>query len=260
MPTFYANTIFLPRELRGESATGETCHHGRALSGEGCPACGAEAGEFPIVFGQTIVREFTPLSDAEVSEVVYGYVTAATWTNLDKPCTECGGTGIDPSTVEELESDRRECPECEGSGGSDQTGSDPYEYGPDDLDSESSARVREIVAGFLGAPGHWSFATTADVRLYEEWHGSMIDHPQAVGGRQLGARECSALECLGHTLYMTAIGSGCSFTDDEWSERDDMPSERREYNGLLRRLEHAASGHGLHSVMLCNDGSIQVQG
>jgi hypothetical protein len=35
----------IPREQRGEAASGETCHHGRALQGEGCPACGAEAGE-----------------------------------------------------------------------------------------------------------------------------------------------------------------------------------------------------------------------
>lgn len=43
--TAYRNIVLLPRELRGEPATGDTCHHGRALTGEGCPACGVEAGE-----------------------------------------------------------------------------------------------------------------------------------------------------------------------------------------------------------------------
>jgi hypothetical protein len=39
-----------------------------------------------------------------------------------------------------------------------------------------------------------------------------------------------------------------------------MPRERREYNGMLRRLARAASGHGLDGVMLCSDGTIQVTG
>jgi hypothetical protein len=43
--TRYRNIGQLPRERRGEPAQGETCRHGRALQGEGCPACGAEAGE-----------------------------------------------------------------------------------------------------------------------------------------------------------------------------------------------------------------------
>jgi hypothetical protein len=245
VPTFYANTNYLPRELRGEPATGDVCHHGRALAGEGCPACGAEAvsrdqskytddadtirysaddsAVFPGATGvRTDVREIAPLSDDELSEIVYGYVTAATWTDLL------------------LKAD------------SEETGSAPYEYGPDDLDTESLARVREIVASFVGVPDHWSFATTANVRLYEDWVGG--------GHDRANDRDFSALERLGHVLYLSASDHGVSFTDDAWPERDDMPRERREYNGLLRRLERAASGHGLDGVMMCSDGSIQVQG
>jgi hypothetical protein len=257
--TFYANTQFLPRELRGEPATGETCHHERAIAGEGCDACAAESvasrGRAP--WTDLLVREFSPLTDSELSEIVYGYITAATWLSLDKPCDRCEGFGVckDPADNEE-----GACADCHGSGGTGETGSDPYEYGPDDLDTDSAARVREIVSSFVGEPGHWSFATTADIRLYEEIVGGMIDHPQAAGGTQLGARDVSALERIGHTLYLTASGSGVSFTDDEWPERDDVPRERREYNGMLRRLARAASGHGLDSVMLCTDGTIQVQG
>jgi hypothetical protein len=228
----YANTRMLPREDRGEYATGETCHHGRAWDGEGCNACAAEAIK-DVRFGADDlaamhVREIDPLSGAELDEIVYGYVTAATWTDL-------------------LRED------------ADETGSDPYEYGPDDLTPESLARVREVCASFASMP------TLADVRAYEDWHGGGYD---AANGRSY-----SAFESVGSLLYFDASGHGASFCDAESPELSEcsanvarhglarlreINAERRTINGMLRRLAAAASGHGADAVMMCSDGTIEI--
>jgi hypothetical protein len=264
--SIYANTRMLPREDRGECATGETCHHGRAWDGEGCNACAAESIE-GARFGvddlaKIHVREVQPLSDAELDEIVYGYVTAATWTDLLHPpaCPDCGESmeykpsGWYVHVGLPREGCARFYDEIES-----ETGSDPYEYGPEDLTPESLARVREVCASFASMP------TLADVRLYEEWHG---------GGYDLAnGRAYSALESVGSLLYFDASGHGAGFCDAETPELSEcaanvarhglerlreINAERRPINGMLRRLAAAASGHGADAVMMCSDGTIEI--
>jgi len=273
----YANAAHLPRELRGEYATGESCHHGRALAGEGCPACGAEAGE-PV--SPESVVEIEPLTASEVSEVVAGFVHAATWTDLDRPCKTCGGAAeVSPASLTDdqwgdVDADVRAdliarsitqtCSDCENGYG--ETGSDPYEYGPDDLSPDTHARVTEVITDLFA-----SAANLGDLRAYCAIVGDGYDY---ANGRAYGS-----LESLGGDLYYTGNGHSAGFGDRElgaYSECDAnvrhhggierlraVNAERAIVTGVMRRLAREARlSCGVNAVMMCGgeDETIVLEG
>lgn len=146
----------------------------------------------------------------EFSDVVYGYVTALTWTDLMTVCESGHDMEVDG------------CEDC----ARNETGSEPYEYGPESLDEDLISEVRADVSGFLRA-------NLSDCEAYVKARGPMVDHPQASGGGALPERECSGWEQLGHDLYLTAAGHGAGFRDhwtapQPWHVLDDGAVTRGE--------------------------------
>jgi hypothetical protein len=174
----------------------------------------------------------------EFSDLVYGYVTAATWSALEHDpeedaeglmtfhvgTTDLGVIHVQAETEEDatarVRADHAPTPisiewvEVQRP----EPGSDPYEYGPDDLDADALREIRSECEAFVRA-------NLDDLRAYADVVGSMVDHPQAAGGGQLEAHECSAFERAGHDLYLTASGSGCGFWDRNLGELGERLSE-----------------------------------
>jgi hypothetical protein len=196
--------------------------------GTACPACEATNYDAEPSYScgncaGSLAEGYPAGAESEdLSELVFGYVAAATWTDLQIPCERCEGSG---ERVYELttsdgysRSIKVRCALCEGSGGAAETGSDPYQYGPDDIAPDVLAEIRSDCSDFLRA-------NLDGLREYVERMGPMIDHPQAAGGARLGERECSAMERAGHDLYMTAYGHGVGFWDRGLGELGERLSE-----------------------------------
>lgn len=149
---------------------------------------------------------------AKISEVVRGYVHAATWTDLLRlpECPVCGEPLVDqsdaststmssyPYTCANTACEEEGTHFCQDDFGSQETGSDPYEYGPESLTADGMAYVRAFVLAFLEAceTDARSYVESDEIVAHVERHQEGTEHDQ-----------------LGHDLYLAQSGSGVSFRD-----------------------------------------------
>lgn len=110
------------------------------------------------------------ISSTGLDSIVAGYVHAATWTDLTR------------------------CDDDESS----ESGSEPYQYGPDDVDSESLEIVRDLCAQFVAE-------NLSDVLAYVS-SDAIVSHVAQHGeGDEYGQ--------FGHDLRLTSCGHGTGFWD-----------------------------------------------
>jgi hypothetical protein len=187
--------------------------------GTTCAEC--QAVNYDVGDDDTCANCLAPMADgypagadaSELDDLIKGYVTALTWTDLERhpDCPECG----EPLTNwwdEDSESERWDCRHNVDHG--DQTedarrqvesgsnrGSHPEQYGVEDLEPDALREIRSDCAGFLRE-------CLTDLREYVEV-------------RSYDPSEGSVWEYVGHDFYFSAAGHGTGFWDRGTGELGD---------------------------------------